>query len=266
MNTFTQIRAVVGMNLRCLPQRVASSAVVVIGIAGVVAVLISVMSLSTGLAHTLASTGRSDRAIVLGTGSGTEIGSTLARDAALTIMDAGQVRRNAASKPIGSAEILVSGVVRRRDKNAPGTVSFRGVSAEARELRGEVQLVEGRWFRSGVRELIVGRAAQARFKGLGVGERVRFGDDEWLVVGAFQSGGDARESEMQADVDTLMSAYQRTAYNSVTVQLTSADAFEAFKKTLTTNPTLSVDVQREPDYYARESGRFASLLALVAKV
>jgi putative ABC transport system permease protein len=266
MNIFKQVRAVVGMNLRCLPQRVASSAVVVIGIAGVVAVLISVMSLSTGLAHTLASTGRPDRAIVLGSGPGTEIGSTLPRDAALTIMDAEQVRRNGASKPIGSAEILVSGIVRRRDKDAPGSVSFRGVSPEAREMRGEVRIVAGRWFRSGVRELIVGRAAQARFEGLGVGQRVRFGDDEWLVVGAFQSGGDARESEMQTDVDTLMSAYQRTAYNSVTVQLTSADAFEAFKKTLTTNPTLSVDVQREPDYYQRESGRFASLLAIVARV
>jgi putative ABC transport system permease protein len=129
-----------------------------------------------------------------------------------------------------------------------------------------VKLVEGRWFRSGVRELIAGRAAQARFKGLDVGDRVRFGEDEWVVVGAFASGGDARESELQADAETLMSAYHRPAFNAVTVQLTSADAFDPFKKTLTTNPTLSVDVHREPEYYAQQSGRFASLLSVVATV
>jgi putative ABC transport system permease protein len=266
MNVGAQIRAVVGMSLRCLPQRVASSAVVVIGIAGVVAVPISVMALSTGLSRTIASTGRPDRAIVLGTGPGTEVGSTLTRDSVPTILDAAAVVRDTAGKPVASAEILVSGSVRRRDRNAQGTVSFRGVSQEAGELRREMKLIEGRWFRSGVRELIAGRAAQSRFMGLEVGERVRFGNDEWLVVGAFESGGDARESELQADSDTLMSAYQRPAYNSVTVQLASVDAFDSFKTALTTNPTLSVNVQREPDYYVQQSGRFANLLALVAKM
>jgi putative ABC transport system permease protein len=249
-----------------LPQRVASSAVVVVGIAGVVAVLISVMSLSKGLANTIASTGRPDRAIVLGSGPDTEVGSTLSRSAALTILDAAQVARNAAGKPVGSMEVLVSGSVSRRDRDVTGSVAFRGVSEQARELRPEVKLVKGRWFRAGVRELVAGRAAQARFKGLDVGDRVRFGDDEWVVVGAFASGGDARESELQADAETVMSAYQRPAFNAVTVQLTSTAAFDAFKNALTTNPALTVNVQREPDYYVRQSGRFASLLSLVATV
>jgi putative ABC transport system permease protein len=266
MNLFTQIRAVVAMNLRCLPQRIASSAVVVVGIAGVVAVLISVMSLSTGLAQTLASTGKPDRAIVLGTGAGTEVGSSLSRESALTILDAAQVARNAAGKPVGSAEVVVSGTLRRRDRDVVGSVSFRGVSPLAQTLRPEGKLVAGRWFRPGVRELIAGRSAQARFKGLGVGEQLRFGDDEWLVVGTFTSGGDARESELLADAETVMSAYQRPAFNAVTVQLTSLDAFDAFKNALTTNPTLTVNVQREPDYYTQQSGRFANLLSLVAKV
>src|SRR5690349_9889153 len=132
------------MNLRCLPQRMASSAVVVVGIAGVVAVLISVMSLAQGLAKTLASTGRPDRAIVLGSGPGTEVGSTLPRASALTILDAGQVARNAAGKPIGSAEVLVSGQVTRRDRDISGSVAFRGVSEQARALRPEVKLIAGR--------------------------------------------------------------------------------------------------------------------------
>jgi putative ABC transport system permease protein len=133
-------------------------------------------------------------------------------------------------------------------------------------MRKEVRLEEGRWFRPGLRELVAGRAAQTRFEGLGVGEHVRFGDDEWVVVGAFASGGDAQESELIADADTLMSAYQRSTYNSVTVQLTSAGAFDAFRNTLTTNPALSVDVQREQDYYTRQSGRFTALLSVVANV
>src|SRR6185436_6133226 len=120
-------------------------------------------------------------AIVLGSGPGTEVGSTLSRAAALTILDAAQVARTATGKPVGSMEVLVSGSVSRRDRDVTGSVAFRGVSEQARELRPEVKLVEGRWFLAGVRELVAGRAAQARFKGLDIGARVRFGDDQWVV-------------------------------------------------------------------------------------
>jgi len=121
-------------------------------------------------------------------------------------------------------------------------------------------------FKSGVRELIVGRAAQNRFAGLAVGGTVTFGNDEWRIVGAFASGGDAHESELIADADTVMSAYNRTTLNSVTVQLDSLQSFDAFKAALTSNPVLTVEVKREPEYYEQQSKLFARFLAVVANM
>jgi putative ABC transport system permease protein len=266
MKTLKQVRAVVAMNLLSLPQRVTTSLVVVIGIAGVVAVLISVLSLSTGLSKTLASTGQPDHAIVLSAGAQSETGSSLARDAVSAILSAPGIRRSEQGKPLASADMLTSVPVIRRDGSTPGSASFRGVSAEAFELRRHVRLVEGRMFQSGLRELIVGRAAQSRFAGLDVGSTVTFGVDTWTVVGAFTSDGDAFESELVTDATTLMSAYYRTAPNSVTVRLESPRAFESFKNALTTNPALSVDVKRESEYYQQQSRLFARFLSLVANV
>jgi putative ABC transport system permease protein len=265
MTLFRQIGAVVTMNLRSLPQRVATSLVVVIGIAGVVAVLISVLSLSTGLTRTLASTGKPDRALVLHSGSTAEVGSNMPRDEAQAAVDAPGVRRDAEGKPIASAEMLASVRVPRKDGTL-GTATFRGVAPNAFVLRPEVQLVEGRLFQAGLRELIVGRAAQDRYADLDVGRTVKFGEDEWRIVGAFSSQGDARESELLADSNTVLSAYNRTTLNSVTVQLESEGAFDAFKSSLTSNPTVSVEVKREPEYYEQQSKLFARFLAIVANL
>ncbi len=266
MAVFKQIGAVVGMGLRSLPQRRGSSLVVVLGIAGVVAVLISVMSLSDGLTRTLASTGRPDRAIVINRGGNSEIDSAVPRDAIHTIEESSAVARDSDGKPVASAEGLVSGSLPLQGRDALGNISFRGVSAGARSLRPEVVVVEGRWFRTGVNEIVVGRAAQARFKGLKVGNRVQFGEDLWTVVGAYTSGGDARESELETDAETLLSAYQRAAFSSVTVKLRGPGEFTAFRAGLIADPSLSVEVVRESDYYTQQSGRFAKLLSLVAQV
>jgi len=265
MTLFKQVGAVVAMNLRNLPQRVATSMVVVIGIAGVVAVLISVLSLASGLSKTLAGTGKPDHAIVLHGGAPSEIGSTLTREDAIAILAAPGIRAAADGKQIASMEALASVQLTKHDGSA-GTASFRGVSPQAFVLRPEMKLVEGRLFRSGVRELIVGRAAQSRFAGLDVGGTVTFGNDEWRIVGAFTSQADAHESELIADADTVMSAYNRTTVNSVTVQLESLQSFDAFKNALTTNPALTVDVKREPEYFEQQSKLFARFLAVVANM
>jgi putative ABC transport system permease protein len=265
MTLFRQIGAVVAMNIRSLPQRVATSLVVVIGIAGVVAVLISVLSLSTGLTRTLTSTGKADRALVLHSGSTAEVGSNMPRDEAVAVSDAPGVRKGPDGKPLASAEMLASVRIPRRDGQL-GTATFRGVAPNAFALRPEIQLVEGRMFQSGLRELIVGRAAQQRYADLDVGRTVKFGEDEWRIVGAFSSQGDARESELLADSNTVLSAYQRTTLNSVTVQLESEGAFDEFKNALTSNPTVSVEVKREPEYYEQQSKLFARFLAIVANL
>jgi putative ABC transport system permease protein len=126
-----------------------------------------------------------------------------------------------------------------------------------------VRLVEGRMFRAGLREAIVGRGASGEFKHLGIGDKVVLRDSQWTIVGVFESGGDAQESRVLVDEATLLSAYQRTASNSLTVLLESEAAFDKFKAALTTNPTLSVSVERETDYYARQSKSVNQLFGFV---
>jgi putative ABC transport system permease protein len=254
------------MNLRSLPQRAAASTVIVIGIAGVVGVLISVLSLSTGLSSALTSTGRADRAIVLHAQAPNEVGSSLPRDQVLTILDAPGIAHDAAGKPIGSAEMIATINVPRRDSALLGSLTLRGVSPQVLTLRPELKLTAGRMFRPGLRELIAGRGAQEHFKNLDVGDHVLFGETEWTVVGTFDSGGGAHDSELLADGETVLSAYQRTTVNSVTVKLDGPDALKTLQNALSRDPTLTVLVNRETSYYEAQSQTFAKFLSIIAKV
>jgi putative ABC transport system permease protein len=254
------------MNMRSLPARAGSSLVIVVGIAGVVAVLISVLSLSTGLSRTLSSTGRPERAIILYAGAQSEVESNLPRDAVLTLMDLPGIKKDVDGKSLASADAMASMWLPTKSTGELGSATFRGVSRQFLEVRPEIKILQGRIFQPGVRELIVGKSAQAKFKGLDVGNRVRSTDTEWLVVGVFESNGDAHESELLADADTLLSAYHRTTFNSVTVWLESPAAFDTLKASVTTNPTLTMDVQKEAAYYEQQSKRFGTFLSIVANV
>jgi putative ABC transport system permease protein len=267
MNLFKQLFAVSSISLRGLPQRAASSLVIVIGTAGVVAVLLSVLALSTGLAGALTATGRADRAIVLHAQAANEIGSNLPHDAIATILDAPGIAKDAGHRAIASAEAIASVNLPRLDNGKLSALTLRGVSpTELLQLRPEMHLVRGRMFQSGLRELIVGKSAQDRYANLGVGSHVKFGDNEWTIVGAFESGGGAHDSEVMGDIDTVLAAYQRGTYNSVIVKLDSTGALERLRAALIHDPTLSVQVFSESDYYARQSQTFARVLELIAKV
>ena len=266
MNMLRQIRAVTWMNLSSIPQRFGTSSVIVVGIAGVVAVLISVLAMATGFKRTIVATGRDDRAIVLRGGSDSELASTLSREATLTIMDAPGIRKDSAGKPIASAEAVVVVDMPKKSNDSGANVTIRGVGAQAMALRPEIKLTTGRMFQRGLRELIVGLGAQAQFKGLDVGSHIALRGSDWTIVGAFESNGDSHESELLADGETVLSAYRRNLYQSVVVLLESQDAFAAFKNSLTTNPQLSVDVMREHDYYAHQSQRMSGVLSFIAYV
>jgi putative ABC transport system permease protein len=259
-----QILAVTGMNLRSLPQRIGTAWVIVIGIAVTVAVMVSVLAMAEGFTKTLKGTARTDRAIVLRSGSEAELASTIDRANAQTIMDAPGVRKDAAGRPIASAEAVVIVALPQKKDGADANVTLRGVGANAMALRPELHLVAGRMFRPAVRELIVGKSALAQFKGLEIGSHIAFRDSEWTVVGVFETGGDAHESELQGDVETVLSAYRRNIFQSVSVMLQSADAFDRFKAALTTDPTLKVSVERETEYYAAQSRNLSKLLNLLA--
>jgi putative ABC transport system permease protein len=266
MNLFRQIGAVTAMNFKSLPHRVGTSIVIVIGIAGVVGVLVSVLAMSTGMLETMEHSGRDDRAIVLRNGSASENGSALGRDAARLIEDAPGVKRDAAGKPIASAETLRLVNLFRKEDNAEVAVSLRGVGPQLLALRPEVKILEGRMFRPAVTELIVGKAAHAGFKSLNVGDRIKTRGATWTVVGVFTTGGDAHESGLMADAETLLAAEQRGGFQSVTVQLESTAAFRKFKDALTSNPALAVDVNREREYYRRQSETIGEVIYVIAYV
>lgn len=266
MNTLKQIGAVTSISLSSLPQRIGTSLVIVIGIAGVVAVLLSVLAMATGFQKTLSSTGRDDRALVLRGGSDSELASTISRENSLTILDEAGVRRDAEGKSIGSAEAVVIVDLPKKSNDSGSNVSMRGIGPQGLATRPEIRVVQGRVFSPGLREIIVGRGAQQQFKGLELGQKLELRGSDWTIVGVFESGGDSHESELLADGETVLSAYRRNLYQSVFVQLESAAAFETFKKALTSNPQLSVDVKREREYYADQSKGLSKVLSFVAYV
>src|SRR2546427_9350410 len=238
MTSLNQVVHVTLINLRTIPQRLGTSLVVVVGIAGVVGVLVSVLAMGEGFRHTLASTGRPGRVIMLRAGSG---------------------------RPLASAELVVMVDLPRKGESHPNNVPFRGVQPGAFAIRDELRLVEGRAFRRGVREVIVGRKAAQQFAGLDVGSRIAFRDSDWTVVGTFATGGDVHESEIWADAEVAMSAFRRTGYQSMTATL--ADGSQAGLAALTAairrDPRLSINVLREPEYYAKQAGVLARLITVL---
>jgi putative ABC transport system permease protein len=264
MRVLKQIGSVTMMNLKSVPHRLGASSVIVIGIAGVVGVLVSILAMVGGLSQMMNSTARADRAIVVSTGAGFETLSNIPREASQTIMDAPGIRRGPDGKPLASAEALAIVRLTLKRGGGSGNVSLRGVGAAGLAVHPEIHLVEGRTFGSAVREVIVGRTLQRQFRDLELGQPFVLRGAEWTVVGIFESHGDPHESEMITRAETLQSAFERTTFQSVAVLLESADSFAQFKGALTSNPALSVDAMREADYYRQQSQAFSRLLSVMA--
>jgi putative ABC transport system permease protein len=262
MRALTQIVAITLLNLRTLPQRLGTSLVVIVGIAGVVGVLVSVLAMADGFRYTLASTGREDRVIMLRAGSDAELSSGIDRDQAALLAALPGVARDVAGRPQASAELVVMVDLPRQGGSDPNNVPFRGVQRAAFAIRDETRLIEGRRFEPGVREVIVGRRAAAQFAGLTVGSRIAFRDSDWTVVGIFESGGDVHESEIWADAEVALSAFRRTGYQSVTARLADgSDAgVAALRDAIGRDRRLSTTALREPEYYAKQATVLSNLI------
>ena len=260
-----QIVAVTAMNLRGMRARLAASSVVVIGLAAVVGVLVAVFTMAGSLTGTALGNGSPDRAIVLRAASNFESSSTLPLDTAAYVAAAPGVVRASDGALAVTSDVLASVNWPRRDDSSLVALQVRGVSPAAFAVRPEIEVVEGRLFRPGLREVVVGRNAQTEFASLAIGDRVELRNSEWTIVGVFTSGN-AVESGFLTDADTLASAYQRGYVNSVTARLESPAAFDAFAAALKANPGLNVDVFREPDYFALAAQDLENLFFFVTYV
>jgi putative ABC transport system permease protein len=256
----SQTLAVSALSVRTIPQRASSSAVAMIGIAGVVIVFVAVLSIGEGFRAAMADASAPDRAIVMRTGADSEMTSGLPGAEVQVIEQApGLLRVN--NRPIASAELYVLVDLNKRSTGTAANVPLRGIGAEALEVRNEAHIVDGRMFQFGTNEAIVGRGANRQFSGVDLGSEFMSGNLRLRVVGIFESNGSVGETEIWCDSHLIQGVYERgNSYQSVLAKLDSPAAFDTFKNWLTTNPQLNVQVQREGDYYAQQSQVMSSLI------
>jgi len=249
-----RILAVTAMNLRTLPARWGVVAVVVVCMTGVTGVMVSMLAMAEGFRQTYANSGRADRIVVLAAGETFEGSSSIARGQAAVLLATPGIRRLADGSPAASFErYAVAGLPMRKD-GTESNIVVRGVGAHTLQVRPEVRLLAGRMFEPGLRELIVGRGARDQFTGLEPGGTVVLSDVAWTVVGVFEAGGGAAESEAWGDVEVVMSAFNLTSYSSMTAVLESEGVFQMSRDSIAGNPVLKHVAQRETDYYAGQTG------------
>ncbi|HWX23301.1 MAG TPA: ABC transporter permease [Candidatus Binatia bacterium] len=260
LNWFSQVAAVTRFGLMGLPQRRGSVAAALFGIAGVVGVLVAVLSMAVGFRKAMAASASPDSAIVLRSGANDEMSSGLGNDEARVIADAPGLARGAEG-PLSSAELFVIINLPKRSTGTDANVAMRGVGRAAFHVRDHLNFVQGRAFEWGKNEVIVGIGAAQEFAGLEVGNKLRVGRNEWPVVGIFAAGGGTAESEIWTDASVLQDAYHRgKSFQSVYAKLSSASAFQQFKDSLTSDPRLNVKVVSQPEYYAEQSTVLTTLI------
>ena len=259
-----QTFAIMLLNLRTIPARLSSSFVAIVGIAGVVVVFVSVLSIASGFSAAMQGSGSRGRALVMRSGADSELTSGLSGAEVDIVRQAPGLARDG-QVGLASAELYV--IIDLPKKSSPGSsanVPMRGIEPTGMTVRPEVSIVEGRMFRFGTNEVIAGRGANGQFMNLAVGDVVVSGQNRWEVVGLFASNGGVAETEVWCDARTLQGAYRRgNSYQSLLAQLESPDAFDTFRDWLTSNPQLNVSIRRENEYYAGQSQTLTRLIQTV---
>ena len=251
-------------NVRSVKARWTSTIVAVVGIAGTVGVFVAMLSLARGFKATLVSSGSPDNALITRAGATSEMTSGVSLDAVKIIQDAPGIARGA-DGPLLTPEAVLMAPIPLRSTGTDANVELRGVSPNVFDIRSNVKITEGRMFRPGLSELVVGKNAKATYSGLTLGSTIGLGNARWQVVGIFDAGGSAFDSEVWGDAHLLNGAYKRpdTFSQSVTVHLASPAALQQLRDTLTADPRLNVDVTREIDYYAKQSTRMTQLITIL---
>jgi putative ABC transport system permease protein len=263
MRWLRQTFAVAALNIRTIPSRLSSSAVAIVGIAGVVVVFVSVLSIAAGFAAAMQGSGRNDRALVMRSGADSEMTSGIDATGVDVIKLTPGIRYDGRT-PLVSAELYVILDVPKIGTTSSANVPMRGIEPAGMAVRPEVSLIEGRMFAFGTSEVIVGRGASGQFASMKVGDTIVTGQNRWPVVGIFEADGGVAETEIWADARTLQGVYRRgNTFQSVLVQLDSVDAFDAFKDELMANPRVNVSIRREQEYYAGQSQTLTRLIQTI---
>jgi putative ABC transport system permease protein len=251
-------------NIRSARERWQSSLVAVLGIAGTVAVFIAMLALARGFKATVASSGLPQNAIIQQAGADTEMTSTITIADVRVIEDAAQVVRKG-SESLVSPEVVVIAALPLRGTDADANVQMRGVSPRVLSVRDNVRIIQGRFFQPGLYEIVVGKNAVRAYAGLDFGSEVRIGPGTWKVVGIFDAGGSAFDSEVWADATVLNGNYQRptSVFQSATARLRSPEDFTAFENAVERDPRIKVQAIREPAYYDSQSQVVTTLITVL---
>ena len=261
-----QILAITGLNIKSIPERWATSLVIVIGLAGVVAVFTALLAMANGFASTLKATGREDAVIIMRGGSDAELNSGLDREQTDLLKQLPGIRSGADGRPQSSGEMMViAELVRKDDSKNGANITVRGVDQEAFALRPNLRIVAGRNFTPGLRELIVGAGVLRQFQGAEIGKVLRMRGSDWTVVGSFESG-DAHDSELWTDINVARTTFGRTGSSSVLAALDGAGGLEKLKAGVAADPRLNVDVIREQDYFTSQTKQFRKTIGFLASI
>jgi putative ABC transport system permease protein len=251
-------------NVRSVLQRWTSAIVAVLGIAGTVGVFVAVLALAQGFRATLVASGSPRNAIVRRAGADSEMVSAVTLEEFRVIQDAAGVARDGRG-PLASGEVVVIAAFPLTKTGTDANVQIRGVSPRVLDVRDNVHMISGRFFKPGLAELVIGSRVIKTYQGFVLGNTIKFGGGTWTVVGIFDAGGSAFDSEIWCDAQVLNEIYKRPTniFQSVTARLESPSALGRFKDALTADPRLSVTVEREDEYYARQSKMLTDLIRVL---
>ncbi len=255
----------ISYNFRSIRARWTSTIVAILGIAGTVGVFVAMLSLARGFRGTLVASGSPDNALVMRAGSTSEMMGGITLDSVKLVQDKPGVARDASGQPLVTQEVVGVIPIPLISTDTDANVEARGVSTNVLQIRKFVKVVQGRMFHSGLNELIVGKNASKTYQGLTVGNTVNFGGGKWKVVGVFDAGGSSFDSEVWCDARILNQMLKRpdNIFQSATVHLTSPTAFDKFKDSITSDPQLNLEVEREVDYYAKQSSAMTRLITVL---
>jgi putative ABC transport system permease protein len=259
LNWFSQVASVTKFGLMGIPQRRGSVIAAIIGVAGVVAVLVGVLSIAVGFRKVMTSGAPVDSVVVLRSGSSSEMTSGLGRENTRIIADAPGLARTT-NGPLASPELFVIIDLPLRSSGTDANVPMRGVEAMATNVH-DLKIVQGRMFGWGQNEVIAGVGAAKEFSGLDIGGKIKVSASDWPVVGLFTAGGGTSESEVWTDAAVLQAAYNRgDSFQSVYAKLETEGSFREFESSLTNDPRLNIKVMRQRDFQAEQSTATTTLI------